>query len=77
MGSSYDTILYVKDACLQNCSVPANCLACNDDNNFEVGDSWSQVYRLPVTAGTLYYIFGDGYGGGTGTLVLNVSFSST
>jgi hypothetical protein len=77
LGSDYDTILFIKNACIANCAVPANCLKCNDDNNFSAGQSWSQIYRMPVTAGTLYYIIGDGYGGESGTLVLNVTFSTT
>jgi len=77
-GSSFDTLLYIKNACITSCAVPSNCLKCNDDNNFTLGQSWSQIYRMPVTAGTLYYIFGDGFDvGDNGTLVLNVTFSST
>ena len=76
-GSSFDTILYIKDACIANCATPADCLRCNDDHNFGAGASWSQIYRLPVTAGTIYYIFVDGFDLADGIVVLNVSFSTT
>jgi hypothetical protein len=74
-GSSYDTLIYIKDTCLTGCSVPGDCLACNDDHNFGAGDSWSRIYRLPVTAATIYYIFVDGFGGDSGVFTLNVAFA--
>ena len=74
-GSSYDTVLYVKNACMSGCSVPSGCLACNDDHDAPNAATWSQVYRVPVTAGTVYYIFVDGNGAANGTFVLNVTFS--
>jgi hypothetical protein len=77
-GSSFDTVLYMKSGCNPNCLPPSDCLACNDDNNFLAvpAQSWSRLYCRPVTAGTLYYIVVDGYGGADGTVALNAKFSA-
>lgn len=76
-GSNFDTILYIKSGCNPTCTAPSDCLRCNDDHNFTAGLSWSRIYRLPVTAGTLYRIIVDGFQGADGLMQLNVFFSTT
>jgi len=76
-GSSFDTVLYMKNGCNLNCTAPSDCLACNDDNNFSAGASWSKLYCRPVTAGVLYNIVVDGFGGEDGRVQLNVRFSAS
>lgn len=62
-GSSFDTVLYVKDAA---CSNPA--FACNDD--FSGYQSWVQV---TLTAGQTIIIVVDGYGSySSGAFTLNI-----
>jgi hypothetical protein len=76
-GSNFDTILYIKSGCAPTCAAPSDCLRCNDDHNFTADISWSRLYRLPVTAGTLYRIIVDGFQGADGLVQLNVFFSTT
>ena len=63
VGSTYDTILYVRQG---SCNGPE--LACNDDSCG--GASRVQPY---VTAGITYYIVVDGYAGDSGNYTLYVS----
>jgi hypothetical protein len=67
-GSLYDTKLYVLDAGL-------SVVACNDD--FCPGYVSELVTAngtaVPVTAGALYYIVVDGYGGASGTYTIDIT----
>jgi len=73
VGSSYDTVMYVRetdcaagsevsgDACGSNLNGPS---CCNDDENFELGRGGNSqsALEVQVSAGTVYYVFVDGYG---------------
>jgi cysteine-rich repeat protein len=63
-GSSYDTVLYVREAI---CEDTSRDIACNDDF-CGVGSS---VFP-EVQAGTTYFIFVDGFGASSGSFTLGV-----
>jgi hypothetical protein len=73
-ATTFDTVLYVRG---ESCTGPE--LACNDDTPTctvsaysEPGDQGSRV-RVPVVAGTPYFIVVDGYGGARGDYTLTVT----
>lgn len=62
-GSDYDTKLYVTDSAL-------TIIACNDD----LCPGWvSELTGVAVTAGALYYVFVDGYGGDSGNYTIDIT----
>jgi hypothetical protein len=67
-GSLFDTKLLVFD-------LAEELIACNDDAYLDetCGQYTSLIANLEVTAGELYFIVVDGYGGDCGAYVLNVS----
>lgn len=65
-GSSYDTVLYIRDANDGDCDGPQ--LACNDD-----GDGLRSVVTRALDAGDIVLIVVDGYGSGSGSWVLNIT----
>lgn len=69
--SSYDTKVYV----YVNGATPGAPLACNDDYYFAAPcyTYSSFVGPVPVTAGNIYYIVIDGYGGSSGSYSMTVS----
>ena len=72
VGSSFDTVMYVRQndcaagpevdgsACGRNVNGPS---CCNDDENFGLGrpGNSQSALEVQVTAGTVYYVFVDGY----------------
>jgi hypothetical protein len=66
-GSLYDTKVYVRTA-------TGALVGCNDDYYFEdpCGVYTSCLECLPLSAGTTYYIFIDGYGGDCGEYTLSI-----
>jgi hypothetical protein len=62
-GSSYDTVLYIIDAC------SGDELACNDDGGSGTTSSLSGSF----TAGSTVYIVVDGYSSSSGSFDLNIS----
>ena len=67
--SGYDTKLYV----YENVYTPGAYYACNDDNANCPGESFrSWIEQMPVTAGNMYYIVVDGYGGDFGSYLFNM-----
>ena len=67
-GSAYDTYLYVRTTCAS----PTTEVACNDDINYNAGNTRSED-DFTATAGDVYYIFVDGYSMGGGEYTLTVS----
>jgi hypothetical protein len=67
--SLYDTKLYV----YENVYTPGAFYACNDDNANCPGPVYrSWIEQMPVTAGNIYYIVVDGYGGDFGSYLFNM-----
>jgi hypothetical protein len=67
--SGYDTKLYV----YENVYTPGAYYACNDDNSNCPGAVYrSWIEQMPVTAGNIYYIVVDGYGGDFGDYLFNM-----
>ncbi len=65
-NSGYDTKVFV----YENAWTPGSAYACNDD----ACPGWrSFIDDLPITAGNTYYIVIDGYGGGCGDYVLDIT----
>ena len=67
-GSAYDTKTYILDASLA-------VVACNDDFYYDAtcGMYVSKLEDVPVSAGLSYYIIIDGYGGGFGNYILEIT----
>ena len=63
LGSAYDTKLYVYDEALA-------LVACNDDAH---PDYTSMIEEMPVLSGVQYFIVIDGYGGGSGDYLMNIT----
>jgi hypothetical protein len=67
--SLYDTKLYV----YENVYTPGAYYACNDDNANCPGPVYrSWIEQMPVTAGNVYYIVVDGYGGDFGSYIFSM-----
>jgi hypothetical protein len=65
-GSAYDTKLFV----YENAVTPGAPFACNDD---ECPGYVSELIGMTFVAGNTYYIVVDGYGGGSGAYVIDVT----
>jgi hypothetical protein len=61
-GSAYDTKIYVYD---ENLAL----VACNDDF---YSDWTSKIENMPTAAGVAYYVVIDGYGGSSGSYLINI-----
>jgi len=67
--SLYDTKIFV----YENVYTPGAYYACNDDNSNCPGAVYrSWIEEMPVTAGNIYYIVIDGYGGDFGDYLFNM-----
>ncbi len=68
IDNALDPVLYAKADCEGDATI-----ACADAT-FEGGD---ETLSFPVTAGTTYYVFADGYGGSAGEYLLAASVDTT
>ncbi len=64
--SAFDTVLHVRE---DVCDLPEAELACNDDIGFDL----QSMVELELVAGSVYYVFVDGFNGATGDYTLTVT----
>ncbi|MFC1572530.1 hypothetical protein ACFL6M_02920 [Candidatus Eisenbacteria bacterium] len=64
--SGYDTKIYIYE------DLEGNLIACDDDGCGSPGYE-SFIYNVPLSAGHVYYIVVDGYGGDCGSYILNLT----
>jgi len=75
--ASYDSVLYISTACSETANVGTRICADSYDNASPTPLKGGELLSLPVTQGTTYYLYVDGYFvGDTGTYSLELDLSN-